>query len=184
MPDDDSDFDDSFLEALEKAFTPQMEVFGARFPELATEETRAIIITEESGPIPPGEYGFVEFYCNDIKCDCRRVQIRVCSEDRPPDNSWAGINFGWERVGFYRKWLKASKEDASEITGASLEPFAVNSECADCFLQLFRTHLITDQEYVDRLARHYRLFKQSLKKTSGIRKLGRTGGGRKKKRLR
>jgi hypothetical protein len=179
---DDTADVDGFLNKMGQAFTPQMEVFGARFPVLASEETRVVTILEDDGPIPRGEYGFIEFYCNDIKCDCRRVQIRVCSENHPPDNSWAGINFGWETEAFYRKWLRASNEDAKGITGASLEPFASNSRYACDFLRLFQTHLMTDQNYVDRLARHYQIFKQSLKKPSGLKQLGRLGGGRRKRR--
>ena len=55
--------------------------FYIRFPDLAEKETRSIFIFK-SGDLPPGQYGFLELFCDDPKCDCRRVVISVISPQR------------------------------------------------------------------------------------------------------
>ena len=53
-----------------------MVPFMNKFPELGARETRAIVTCD--GPeLPAGKYDFIEFYCNEPGCDCRRVVIRV-----------------------------------------------------------------------------------------------------------
>ena len=55
-------------------------------------------------------------------------------------------------------------ESAREIRGASLDPLQPQSRYAEQFLDLFRELLMPDHGYVERLARHYRMFKDSLRK--------------------
>jgi len=33
--------------------------------------------------MPVGHYAFVEFYCEEEDCDCRRVLLQVWKSDRP-----------------------------------------------------------------------------------------------------
>jgi hypothetical protein len=46
-----------------------MTPFMKRFPQLAASETRSVTVTGRDD-LPDGEYGFIEFYCNEPQCDC------------------------------------------------------------------------------------------------------------------
>lgn len=46
------------------------------FPEVAKGETHSITISPASEfGLPPDDYGFLEMYCDEPGCDCRRVLI-------------------------------------------------------------------------------------------------------------
>ena len=80
-----------------------MAPFHTRFRDLAAHETRSVTVRGTPG-LPDGEYGFIEFYCDDPGCDCRRVVINVmCSTTGP--RIWASINYGWESLYFYERWM-------------------------------------------------------------------------------
>src|SRR4051794_896713 len=77
-----------------------MVQFGLLFPELAERETRSAKVFE---PLPLGnprhlpvdEYGFVELYCSERGCDCRRVMINVLA--RHQRQHVATINHSFEK---------------------------------------------------------------------------------------
>jgi hypothetical protein len=125
------------------------------FPELAVEEMRTATVQDWEG-LPDGQYGFLELYCNEAGCDCRRVLINVVTPDTGA-KIWATINYGWESERFYRRWTRDS-EMASWSTGARLDPLGEQTRYAEALLELFRL-VIQDPAYVERLKRHYRLFK-------------------------
>ena len=135
--------------------------FYTRFPELAPRETRCIHVLTPGGDLPVGEYAFIEFYCEDPSCDCRRVLLQVSTAQSPHD-SLAMINFGWESVEFYTRWMRGDEEAGLESTDATLDPMQPQSPLADALLDVFRSNLMTDPDYVARLARHYAIFKQDL----------------------
>ena len=139
-----------------------LQEFASRFRRVAAEETRVIRVFERDD-IPLGEYGFLEFFCADPACDCRRVTLRVTTPDR---RVWATISFGWETVRFYRRWAHDS-DDAAEMAGASLDPLNRQSEFAEWFLLFFREMVKADRQYVERLKRHYKMFKDLPGKKSG-----------------
>jgi hypothetical protein len=93
--------------------------FIRRFPELGGRETRVATFME-GGEIPGGKYNFVEYYCDDEACDCRRVIIRVIL-DSPEPEIIASINYGWEEPEFYATWMGSEGEE-DEMSGAILEP--------------------------------------------------------------
>ncbi|MCW5551890.1 MAG: DUF1186 domain-containing protein [Verrucomicrobiae bacterium] len=132
------------------------------FPELAARETRCLHVLTPDGPLPPGEYGFLEHYCEQPDCDCRRVLLRVTSA-KSPHTVLATINCGWESAGFYTRWMHGDEQAGREITAASLDPLHPQSKYADYLLDFVQKELITDPAYVARLARHYDLFKQALR---------------------
>ena len=73
-----------------------MEAFHKRVPDIGMSEYRSFAALGIEG-LPRAEYGFMEFYCNDPSCDCRRVQL-VCgfraggNQEFPGDNQlWMGI---------------------------------------------------------------------------------------------
>ena len=60
--------------------------FMERFPELGVRETRSVTATCQQD-LPDGEYGFLELYCDEPGCDCRRVMIDVLR----PETGWSKI---------------------------------------------------------------------------------------------
>ena len=137
-----------------------MTPFFTRFPELAARETRCTQVVTPDGPLPLGEYGFLELYCEDPRCDCRRVLLQVTTS-QAPRTPLASINYGWESVEFYTRWMHGDAELGRESTAASLDPFQPQSKYAAHLLALFREQMMTDPEYVARLARHYEMFKST-----------------------
>jgi hypothetical protein len=135
-----------------------MTAFGLRFPELGARETRSIMLPYPQGGLPAGNYGFLELYCDDPKCDCRRVLLQVRAEHQP-DTVLATINYGWESLAFYTQWLHGDREAAREIVDASLDPLNAQSPYSQALLRLFQTVVLSDRAYIQRLARHYALFK-------------------------
>jgi hypothetical protein len=58
-----------------------MDAFFTRYPKEAELETRTATV-EGDGDVPPGTYAFLELFCPDVSCDCRRVVISVLSRER------------------------------------------------------------------------------------------------------
>ena len=81
--------------------------FMERFPELGARETRSVTVPQRQD-LPEGEYGFVELYCNQPGCDCRRVMIDVLRPETGWSKVWATISYGWESLDFYRPWAVAT----------------------------------------------------------------------------
>jgi len=64
-------------------------------PEIAKSETRTVTILHEGDyDLPAGSYGFLEMFCNEPGCDCRRVFFCVVSEKL--NRIEAYIAYGWE----------------------------------------------------------------------------------------
>jgi hypothetical protein len=133
-----------------------MFAFHAKVPEIGFTETRSATILPGNS-VPAGEYGFIEFYCDDPQCDCRRVMVKVVGRDN--DTIWATISYGWETAKFYKKWMYGAAT-ANDLCGASLDPLNPQSAHAEGFLALFN-HLLRDKDYVARLKRHYTLFRKA-----------------------
>jgi len=156
-----------------------------RMPDLFESETRSVRLGSSRGCLPAGNYTFLEFYCNDPKCDCRRVVLQV-REDSDPETLIACINFGWERLAFYKKWMRGNLENAKLVKGGDLDPSGPRDERARAVLNLFKELLMPDEAYVKRLGTHYRKFKGSVLKEqpSSSRWARRPGGGGRRRRLR
>jgi len=139
-----------------------MVPFFTQCPEVAEAEFRTAKVIEDPH-IPPGEYGFLELYCDEADCDCCRVFIHVITPKMGSKKPLATINFGWESEDFYRKWMHGFEEDdfIQEMKGPSLAPMAPQSDLAPHFLELFQS-MLQDQAFVDRLRRHYRLFRETV----------------------
>ncbi len=133
--------------------------FFTKYPDLAVNETRTITV-QGRDDLLDGEYGFIEFYCDEIDCDCRRVIINVVTATTEP-KIWATINFGWEDVEFYEKWI-GDKENAVDCKGPYLDPMNPQTKYSPVLLRIFE-HLLTDVIYLERLKKHYELFKSSAR---------------------
>ena len=134
--------------------------FRALFPRLAMAETRSFAVSE-SFDLPTGNFALIESFCADRGCDCRRVIFSVLRQD--PPGVVAVINFGWESSGFYapnHDW--ATEAEAALMATATLEPLKEQSPFADRLLEIVRDQILSDRVYVERIARHYRMFKARI----------------------
>jgi hypothetical protein len=132
-----------------------MLAFYARFGDLAFKETRSVTVPA-GNPAPADEYGFLEYYCTDETCDCRRVIVRVLGR-HSGDKVWATISYGWESAAFYRKW-SPGWDNAAEWRRPTLDPMNPQTDVSAAFLRLFE-QMIQDKAYVKRLKRHYKMFR-------------------------
>ena len=135
--------------------TPLIE----KFPELGARETRSVLVSGRR-ELPDGDYGFIELYCEEPGCDCRRVMIDVLRQDTGWNKVWATINYGWESLDFYRKW-SGSFTDPVELKGPFLDPLNVQTQYSPVLLELFRL-LIHSPDYVQRLRNHYQMFRAAV----------------------
>ncbi len=78
---------------------------------------------------------------------------------------WATISYGWESLDFYRKW-GGTGSDPIEIKGPYLDPVNPQTKYSSALLNLFRFFL-QSSDYVDRLKRHYQMFRESVEKGCG-----------------
>lgn len=129
-------------------------------PNLVPAEIRSVHLVE-AGAITKS-YTFMELFCDEKACDCRRVFIQVASDDASVRQPRATLSWGWEPDAFYRTWASfpLDAEDLEELRGPALVRLAPQSEESEAILAHFRT-LLTDDAYVQRLIRHYRLFRQA-----------------------
>ena len=125
-------------------------------PHIAVNETRTLRFNG-SLILPDGEYGFIELYCDDPKCDCRRVLIQVMTPTSG-QKVWATINYGWENAGYYKKWCHSNDDD---YQGPFLDPINAQSPYAGTLLELFK-QMLNDKAYVECFAKHYGLFRKQL----------------------
>ena len=111
--------------------------------------------------IPDGDYAFMDVHCADKTCDCRRVFINVL-QVHPHYNPGhvATISYGWEPMSFYRTWSRGLSNDIlKDFKGPCLDTYQKQSPHAEHFLTFFKNMISTDVAYVNRLKKHYKLFK-------------------------
>jgi len=145
--------------------------FHSVLPEIAQREVRCVHLQAVPGVTPSsglsaGEYAFVEFYCEDLNCDCRRVFLQVIARHRQ-DKILASINYGWEKESFYRKRMSYDPDAPRQIVRGSLDPINQQSEHAEELLELFQRHVL-DEVYRLRLRRHHQLFRDELRRRRNI----------------
>ena len=129
------------------------QAFHDKFPAIAEKETRCISITNEEDGLPKGEYFLLDSYCNDPKCDCRRVFINVLYKDK----ILATIGYGWESLEFYENWMG---EPAPDMKGPILELTGPHTEYSETILKLFKEVVLKDSAYIERIKTHYKMFKK------------------------
>jgi hypothetical protein len=153
--------------------------FHSLFPELAQREVRCLHIapppdSNSDSTLPADEYAYLEYYCEDLSCDCRRVFLEVIAKGQP-GKIFASIGYGWERESFYRKRMPWAPEEAIGTVRGELDPLNAQSEFAQEFLDLFR-RIVLDEPYRLRLRRHYRLFREELARRQAPGEAGKAGG--------
>jgi len=133
------------------------------FPAIADEETRSITVVgdESETGLPAGGYAFCEMFCNEPGCDCRRVFFHVIASFR--EGPEAVIAWGWESRAFYVKWMGDDDPRAiADLMGPYLNIGSPQSELAEPLLVFVREVLLKDKAYVERIKRHYQLFRSKI----------------------
>ena len=150
--------------------------FHEKFPIIAEKETR--VMTAINVPeLPKGNYILLESYCDEVGCDCRRVFFNIFSERRM--EFVAVIAYGWENPEFYAKWF--GDDDPlfiKELKGPSLNLASPQSELAPILLDKIM-YVLKDEYYIERIKKHYRMFKDLIEKEN--KKKGRNNEYRKRK---
>jgi hypothetical protein len=138
--------------------------FHEYFPEIATRETRSITMPIGTPfGLPAGEYAFIELYCNDPGCDCRRVLFCVIA--RNGMSVQAFIGWGWEDIEFYRRWLHdGSQAEVIAVKGPALNVGSPCTAIGPALVELVRNVLLTDPAYVERIKRHYAMVRAQVDK--------------------
>lgn len=136
--------------------------FHNYFPDVADRETRTVIVPPGSATgLPAGEYGFLEMYCDEKKCDCRRVFFYVICSFRK--GVQAVVAWGWEDLDFYAKWFKYSDGRAvADLKGPVLNIGSPRTELAPAILKVVREVLLWDPAYIERIKRHYQMFRAEI----------------------
>lgn len=144
-------------------------LFYDLFPEVAMAETRTVGLPQPQGGLPAGWYSFKEMFCDEPGCDCRRVFFLVESSFR--DDVEAVIAWGWEDLAFYEHWIKyGDKDEARELIGPILNPMSPETALAPHLLELFKQVLMKDADYLDRVKRHYSMFRKKIDAPTPARK--------------
>ncbi len=156
-------------------------IFNSRFPDVAEHETRSVTLLKPSKyNLPPARYTFLEMFCDEPGCDCRRVFFSVVSSLRKEVE--AVIAWGWEEREFYVKWM--GDDDPliiDDLKGPVLNLASPQSNLAPALLDLFREYLLQDTAYIERVKRHYKMFRRDIdnKAKRGVRgKKRKKGKGR------
>ena len=132
-------------------FIPSGELLGA------TTRIRTLTIKDAPG-LPDGEYAFVDSYCGDLTCDCRKVMIQVHHNQRVVSM----INYGWESAAFYSTWYGAQIDEhtLAAMQGPGMDITSPDLVSPTAMLNFFIA--ILDDNYREHFRTQYQRFKQAL----------------------
>ncbi len=139
-------------------FIPAGELLG---PEC---QIRTVVLTADSY-LPPGEYTFIDTYCTDNTCDCRKTIIQIFHDEKLVSI----VSYGWENPKFYLRWLCSTRdlEFAKEMSGVSIDPSSPDRVSPQGILLLVN-HLM-DPKWISILKENYRLIRKISKPDNVIR---------------
>ena len=125
-------------------FIPAGEIIGE------AHQVRTVSI-KQFPQLPDGEYSFVDSYCTDPKCDCRKAMIQVMHNGK----FVSIINYGWEPAAFYENWMGSRTKDnpTPKMQGASIDITSPNRVSTDGMLALFNALL--NDTWIAKFKRHY-----------------------------
>lgn len=123
-----------------------MTAFHVLFPREAKEECRTITPFNHAS-LPRRTFLFMELYCDEPRCDCRRVMLNVYDTERR--QHVATINHAFEPP-------KPPFDDEGQTF---LDPLNPQSSMSEALLDLFVAMIVDDEGYRQRLERHYRMWK-------------------------
>jgi hypothetical protein len=123
-----------------------MMSFASVFLDLVRDESLWLCVGD-TAEVPRGEYVFREFYCNEPRCDCRRVLLHVVS--LTSRRVVASINYAFEPP-------EPPYEDEGQCF---LDPLNPQTELGPAILRMFLGLLEADPSRHARFVRHYELWK-------------------------
>lgn len=120
------------------------------------------IALEQRPNLPDGDYSFIDFYCTNRNCDCRKTIIHVLHQGRHVST----VNYGWESPEFYCRWMKAGMDDsmAKEMSGLSIDFASPDRLSPQAILDLMQQLL--DDSWISTLKDHYKRIRQSQRSLS------------------
>lgn len=131
-------------------FVPAGEFIGEKH-QVRTVEIAA------SPQLPDGEYEFVDTYCTDPTCDCRKTMIQVVHDGEIV----SVVNYGWESPSYYEEWMGSSAgEEARKMSGASIDISSPNKVPPEGMLALFNA-LLNDR-WIGLFKSHYKAVKSEV----------------------
>ena len=136
-------------------FIPAGEIIGDMH------QVRSVSI-RQSPKLPDGEYGFVDTYCNDSKCDCRKTMIQVMLNGKLVSI----INYGWESKAYYKNWIGGDEDDDDEFVsgmhGASIDISSPNLVDENAILELFNA--LKNDMWISKFKFYYNEVKTTISK--------------------
>jgi hypothetical protein len=120
--------------------------FHLLFPSEAANECRTVIPTGRFD-LPHRTFVWMEAYCADPQCDCRRVMLNIV--DAETHDHVATINYAFEPP-------EPPFDDEGQMF---LDPLNPQSAMSPAFLEVTAEMLARDRGYHDRLVRHYTMWK-------------------------
>lgn len=140
--------------------------FYTKFPDIAEQETRSLIMRGDP-ELPDDTYALIELYCDEENCDCRRVFFNVYSENTK--KLLAVVAYGWEKRQHYIDWIRNDNPDIIDaLVGPCLNSGSPQSEFAQALLKKVNFILKNDVPYVQRLKRHYKIFRKAIDEQNKI----------------
>lgn len=127
------------------SFIPAGEIIGKD-----KHEVRTVVISDDP-LLPDGEYRFLDLYCTDKKCDCRKVMFHVHHDGKLV----AVANYGWETEAFYRKWLRCDLDDdmPKEMVGVKVDLMSPNLVSPNG-IEILMRHLM-NKEWQAKIKKYY-----------------------------
>ena len=137
-------------------FRPAGDVIGMKH------RVRSVVISDDSF-LPSGEYAFIDHYCTDTKCDCRKTIIQVLHDGELV----SVISYGWESPKYYCEWMGMGADDdiAKEMSGVSIDMNSPDKVSRDGMLILFN-HLL-DDTWIGIIKDHYKMVRTEVRKSNG-----------------
>lgn len=127
-----------------------------------------------SRELPGGDYRFLDTYCTDPSCDCRKTIILVYRNDIHVST----IHYGWESDAFYRKWMGSAFDDNNDLpmSGASIDISSPNHVPPKAMLAFFQALL--DDNWIAKFKTHYAGVKKKIAETGRKKKKNRRNRNR------
>jgi hypothetical protein len=134
-------------------FVPAGEIIGQKH-QIRTVGLR------KSPHLPDGDYTFVDTYCIDPSCDCRRTLIQILLNGVHVST----IGYGWESQKFYKNWMgvESNEDYMPDLHGATVDMSSPNKVSPNSILSFFNTLL--DDKWIAVFKKNYNAVKKQISK--------------------
>lgn len=132
-------------------FKPAGEIIGQQH------QVRTVGL-KQNPHLPDGDYTFVDTYCTDASCDCRRTLIQVLHNGVHVST----IGFGWEPPSFYKNWMGVTSDEEymPQLHGATIDMSSPNKVAAQSMIGFFEALL--DDQWISVFKRNYAAVKKKI----------------------